>query len=119
MPRSEPIGTFEGIGPLGLEGKTPADAPEIFAMIITNVVGFMTVIGGLWFLFQVLIAGFNWLGAGGDKQKLAEAQAKLTSGVVGFGVVALGIVLVRLVAALLKVDLILDPVKAIPMLTPQ
>lgn len=113
-----PKGGFEGLGPLGLVGIPASEAPRVFAQVIGNIIGFMTVIGALWFLFQVIIAGYNWLGAGNDKQKLAEAQGKLTSSVIGFGVVALAIVVVRLVATLLGIDIALDPIKVIPLLTP-
>lgn len=109
---------FGGIGPLGLIGISPEQAPKVFAQVIGNIIGFMTVIGALWFLFQVIIAGYNWLGAGNDKQKISEAQGKLTYAVVGFGVVALAIVVVRLVATLLNIDIALDPIKVVPLLTP-
>lgn len=114
-----PKGGLKGIGPLGLEGRSPAEAPQIFANVISNVIGFMTIIGALWFLFQAIIAGYNWLGAGGDKQKVADARSKLTNAIFGMGVVALAIVLVRLVATLLKIEDVLDPIKAVQMLTPK
>ena len=116
---SQPIGgEFKGIGPLGLEGKSATDAPVLFATIISNIVGFLTIVGALWFLFLVIIAGYGIMSAGGDKQKIADARGKLTSGVIGLGVVAVGIVLVRLVALLLGIDVVLDPTKAIDLLTP-
>lgn len=112
-------GEFRGIGPLGLEGKAVADAPVVFGTIISNVIGFMTIVGALWFIFQVMIAGYNWMTAGGDKQKLADAKGKVTSSIVGLGIVALAVVLVRLVALLLKIDVVLDPINAIKLLSPK
>ena len=112
-------GGFEGLGPLGLVNIPAGDAPRVFATVIGNVIGLMTVIGALWFLFQVIIAGYSWLSAGNDKQKLAEAQGKLSSAVVGFGVVALAIVVVRVVATFLNIDIVLDPINAVRILTPR
>lgn len=111
-------GEFRGIGPLGLEGKAVSDAPAVFGQVISSVIGFLTVVGALWFIFLVITAGYNWMTAGGDKQKLADAKSKLTHGVIGLGVVALAIILVRLVTQLLGIDVVLDPTKAIPLLTP-
>lgn len=111
-------GGFGGIGPLGLEGKQPGDAPAVFATVISNIVGFLTLVGAVWFIFQVIISGYSIMSAGGDKQKLSDAKSKLTSSIIGLGVVVLAIVLVRLVATLLKIDVVLDPTKAIDLLTP-
>lgn len=104
------LGTFKGLGPLGLEGKTPADAPAIFALVISNIVGLMTVIGALWFLIQIIIAGLQWLSAGDDKQKLAGAKSKLGTSIIGFGIVVLAIVIARIIAAFLGIRVVFDPV---------
>lgn len=111
-------GELRGIGPLGLANKPPGSADVIFAQVISNIIGFLTIVAGLWFLFNVIIAGFGWLSAGGDKQKLADAQGKLTSSVIGLTVVVIGIFIVRLVTNLLGIQLVLDPVGAILNLRP-
>ena len=111
---------FRGFGPLGLENvDILSTAPLIFSTIISNIIGFLTVVAGLWFIFNVIIAGYGWLAAGGDKQKLGEAQAKLTSSVIGLTVVVVGIFFVRLIATLLGIKLILDPLGAILELMPK
>ena len=112
-------GGFQGFGKIGLEGKEGYEAGAIFASVISCIVGFLTIVAGLWFLFNVIIAGFVWLSAGGDKQKIADAQGKLTSSLTGLVVAVIGIFLVRLVANLLGVDLILDPAKTILELIPK
>lgn len=109
-------GQFKGIGPLGNFGRD--EAPKVFSDVLSSVVGFLTIVAALWFIFMVVTAGYNWMSAGGDKQKVADAKSKLTHAVIGLGVVALGIILVRLVAQLLGIDVVLDPTKAIPLLTP-
>lgn len=114
----QPLGRFSGLGPLGLENKFTGDAPEIFATIISNIVGLMTVIGAIWFLVQIIIAGLQWLSAGDDKQKLAGAKSKLGTSIIGFGIVVLAIVIARIMARLLKVDIVFDPVTIIEILKP-
>lgn len=111
-------GGFGGIGPLGLEGKQPGEAPSVFSDLISTIVGFLTIVAALWFIFMVITGGYGWMTAGGDKQKLADAKSKITQAIIGLGVVTLGIVLVRLVTQLLGIDVALDPVKAIKLLSP-
>lgn len=113
------IGRFQGIGPLGLETLPTGEAPRIFATVISNVIGFLTIVAGLWFLFQVIIAGYGWLTAGADKQKLADAQGKLTSSVLGLTIVVVAIFFVRLITTLLGIEVILDPIRAVQELTPK
>ena len=113
-------GGFGGLGPLGLEGKQLTEAPIIFAAVVSNIIGFMTVVGAIWFTFQVIIAGFTWLSSGGDKQKVADARSKLTNAIVGIVVVVLAIVIVRLVAVLLKIEVaVFDIPAVVERLTPR
>lgn len=117
LPGSKDQDLITGIGPLG--NFTPVDAARIFGSIISSIIGFLTVVAGLWFIFNIIIAGYGWLSAGGDKQKLADAQAKLTSSVIGLLVVVVAIFFVRFVTALLEIELVLDPVKVIERLQPK
>lgn len=109
---------FEGFGKIGLEGISPRSAPIIFGTIISNIIGFLTVIAGLWFLFQIVISGIRWISAGGDKQKLAEAQGKITNSVIGLTIVVIAIFIVRLIADLLGISIIFIPFNAISTLVP-
>ena len=111
-------GGFGGIGPLGLEGKQPGEAPKVFSDIISTVIGFLTIVAALWFIFMVITGGYGWLSAGGDKQKVADAKSKITQAVIGLGVVVVGIIIVRLVTQILGIDVVLDPVKAIKLISP-
>lgn len=112
-------GGFGGIGPLGLENIRPEDAPRVFATVISNILAFMTIVGVLWFTFMVFIAGYNWLASGGDKQKLGDARAKLSAAVFGLVLVVIAIFFVRLITTLLGIEIALDPIKAVQMLTPR
>lgn len=114
--REEPLGSFKGLGPLG--SPTEGTATTLFASVLSSVIGFMTIIGALWFLFQVIISGYNWLSAGGDKQKIAEAQSKLTNAIIGLIVVVAAIFVVRLVTDLLGIPDVLDPAGIIDQLKP-
>jgi hypothetical protein len=71
------------VGSLG----TAQSAGDRIAQVLSGVVGFMTIAGAIWFLFQILTAGLGWISAGGDKNKLTEARERLTNAFIGLTVV--------------------------------
>jgi len=46
------------------------------------------IIGGLAFLFYLLMGGFSWITAGGDKGKVEKAREMITQGIIGLAVLA-------------------------------
>lgn len=101
------LGTLKGLGPLGEVNQT--NAPGLFAKTISLAIGFMTIVAAIWFLFNIIISGYQWLSSGGDKQKLSEAQSKLTNSIVGLVIVVIAIFVTRLVVELLGIPNLLDP----------
>ena len=107
--------------PLGTIGEGPGFGPwaqindpgNILAKIISNVIGAMTIGAGLWFLFQVIIAGYNYMNAAGDKARIENASRKLTNSLIGLALVVaayglLGILGTFLGIKFLEVGSILD-----------
>jgi len=100
------LGFLQGIGPLGqtqdwseLCGEA-GNAVCLFTKIITNAVGIMTIVAVIWFIFTLLTGAISWLGSGGDKQKLQNAQKQITTGLVGLIVVISAIFLVKIIGVL-------------------
>lgn len=107
LAKEVPLGNLEGIGPLG---KFPAEgAAGLFERIISGIIGIMTVIAGIWFIFNFLVAGIEWLTSGGDKNKLASAQGKITQSVIGLVIVIAAIFFIQLIGTLLGLPNILKP----------
>ncbi len=50
--------------------------------------GAILIIGGLAFLVYLLMGGFNWITAGGDKGKVENARNMITQGVIGLAILA-------------------------------
>jgi hypothetical protein len=110
-----PLGDpFNGIGPLGSGGS---QAPTTFNNIITAAIGLITAVAGIWFIFLIVTGGIAWMGAGGDKAKVEDAQKRLSSGVIGLIIVIAGVYLADLIGYLLGLNL-LDPGGVIDTLTP-
>ena len=102
-----PLGNLRGKGPLGLEKvNNPKEASTIFADAISKVVGIMTVVAAIWFIIQIIIAGYNFISGGGDSQKIQEAQKKIVNAVIGLAVVIFSIGFLSLIEYLLNIKLL-------------
>ncbi len=108
---------LRGIGPLGLEGEGAGEGGKMFSRAVSIVIGLMTTVAGIWFIVQIIIAGYNLVSAGGEAQKIQDAQKKITNSLIGLAVVIAAIFLLSLVGHLLHVDF-LDIPGAINRLTP-
>lgn len=108
--------TIEGLGPLGGEGTnlflTPTDTLTMFAKVISNLIGFLTVIAGIYFAFQFIFGAYEWITSGGDSQKIQKAQQKMLNGVIGLIIVIAAVFFIDLIGALLGLD-ILNPIPTI------
>jgi len=72
-----------GLGPWA----NPTEPGVILSDIVSMALGVMTLAAGIWFLFQAIIAGYNFLSAGGDKERLTNAGRKLTNSIIGLAIV--------------------------------
>lgn len=112
-------GPEEGFGPFAnLDLTSVTDSARAFSTIISNVIGLMTVIAGLWFLFSFISGAFGFLSAGGDSKKMSEATSRITSALIGLMIVVLAYALVSLVGRILGFD-ILNPQDIIRLLSPR
>lgn len=61
----------------------PSDPRVIAALVIR---GFMSLLGILFICF-VVFAGFTWMTAGGDEEKIRKAKSTLVTGVIGITII--------------------------------
>jgi len=105
IPLGDPI---TGVGPLqnitDLQGQTGGFISDLIATI--------TVFGGLAFLVYFFLGALKWITAGGDKGKVAEAQASMTQGAVGLIALVASYFIIGIVGAVLGLD-ILNPFKVL------
>jgi len=99
-----PYKTFEGIGGIAQPSANPIGALE---NVISKVIGFLSVVGVVYFTIQIVLAGYSWISAGGETQKVKQAQDKLWQSFLGLAIMFLATVLVSLMGYLLGgVDLL-------------
>jgi hypothetical protein len=83
-------------------------AGDNFNRVISTVIGVMTVVAGVWFLFLLISGGIGIMSAGGDKQAVVDAQKRITMGFIGLVVVIAGVFIAQLIGIVFGID-ILDP----------
>ena len=96
--------TIDPIQPLPA-GKTATTQLED---TISMVIGFLTIIGVIYFAIQIILAGYSFLSSQGDKAKLEESRKKLTNSVIGLTVIVVAMGVAALLAGLLGLDNIFD-----------
>lgn len=109
-PTATPLGTIgqgEGFGPWAekiIKGGAQGQPENILATIMSNIIGAMTIGAGIWFLFQIIIAGYNYMNAAGDKARIENASRKLTNSLVGIAVVIAAYGLLALLGSFLGIE---------------
>lgn len=100
------IGEGEGFGPFNA-GEVVKDGGKLAATnIISSIIGVMTLVGGIYFFFQLIVGALGWLSASGDKQKLTHAQERITQAAVGLLIVVGAYGIVGLVSMVLGFDIL-------------
>jgi len=122
-------GGIEGVGPFGFEGLgqffgVPAAgqfgqvyALSLFNKVISNAIGVMTIIAGLWFIFNFIIGAYGYLSAGGNEDGVKKATAKIGQSLTGLVIVIAAYAIISIIGAVLGFD-ILNPQDIILKLKP-
>ncbi|MBM3205886.1 hypothetical protein FJZ41_03515 [Candidatus Shapirobacteria bacterium] len=111
------IGENGGFGPWAQKIIGGTQPEFLLRDLITNILGAMTIGAGIWFLFQAIIAGYNYLSAGGDKTKIEASGRRLTNSLIGIAIVVAAYGLIALLGTFLGVDF-LNIAKVIQTITP-
>lgn len=83
------IGTGDGLGPFS-NVNTAVGGLMGVTKIISGIIGIMTIAAGIWFFFNFIIGGIQWISAGGDKHNLEQARQRITNAFVGLIIVVAG-----------------------------
>ena len=83
-------------------------------LVISNVLGILTTIGGLLFIYTFIQGAINWISAGGDSGKIQKARDQMTQGAIGLIILVAAYAIIGLIGSIAGID-ILNPAK---MLTP-
>jgi hypothetical protein len=112
------LGCSGGLGPVAeflCNNLNPTNVPGSkekvgvkLNQVIGNLIGFLTILAALFFIFQIIFAGYQWIGSGGDKNSTQAAQSKLTNSVLGLVIVTAAWMIVGIIGKILGIN-ILNP----------
>lgn len=82
-----------------------ANPSNKLSLVLSNIIGFITVIGGLAFIYYFILGAINWVTAGGDTQKVTLARLQIINALIGLIIVVLANPITALLERLLGVPL--------------
>jgi hypothetical protein len=83
-------------------------AGENVEKVVSVVIALMTIGAGIWFIFLLMTGAIGIMNAGGDKQAVADAQKRITTGFIGLVVVISALFIAGLIGTIFGIE-ILDP----------
>lgn len=112
------FGSFEPVGAAWSDGSdTRAGVLGNVELFISSFLGIITVIAGLYFIVNFLLAAMNWVTAGGDSGKIGTARDKMIQSTIGLIVVVGGYAIVGLIGSIVGLD-ILNPAASLDAIIP-
>jgi hypothetical protein len=118
---TEKIGQIggEGLGPFGKIGAMAGSTASLTGIVngISSIIGLLTVIASIWFLFQILFAGYQWISAGGEPKKLQEARDRIVHAFIGMVIVVAAWSMLALVGQFFGFNSLIDPAEVIKQLS--
>ena len=99
-------------------GYNPGKAPMVtLAKILSNIIGTLTLFGGIFFIIFFLIGGLRWVTASGKQDKVEQAKSQMTNAAIGLIIVVAAYSIAFIVGQVLGID-ILNPGKYIDDISP-
>ncbi|HEX9817329.1 MAG TPA: hypothetical protein VGA89_00315 [Patescibacteria group bacterium] len=108
-----PLGGFTPPSPAYSEGSENADtALANLESFVSNLIGFLTAMGSLFFVIYFITGAFSWITSGGDKGKLENARNRMMYGALGMILIIASYSLLGLLSGLIGLDF-LNPAEQI------
>jgi hypothetical protein len=104
----------EGYAPANLQTATVLSTGEL---ILSTIIGGLTIFAGIYFIFVFLFAALNWISAG-DAKKAESARNSITQAVIGLIVIVSAYAVIGLIGSVVGIK-ILNPAAAINALIPK
>lgn len=74
--------------------------------LISNILKLAGIVAGLFFIVQVIMAGYSYISANGDPKKTEVAWAKIWQSIIGLVIVASAFILASVVGKILGIDIL-------------
>jgi spore maturation protein SpmB len=99
------LGPIQGIGPLSTNAHAGyTDAVNQFTGFISNIIALLSIIGALWFVYQIILSSIQWIGGGGDKNTIDVAKKRFMNAIIGLFLVITAYTVVGLIGRFLGIN---------------
>jgi len=88
--------------------KVVGDGVDQLDKIISTVIGVLTLVAFIFFVLQIIFAGYSFISGQGDEKKIESARKRLTDGILGITIVVVAFGITALLAKLMGIDGIFD-----------
>jgi hypothetical protein len=103
-------GSGEGLGPFGnIANKGSVAGATGVIDTISSIIGMLTTAASIWFMLQILFAGYEWISAGGDTKKIENARNRITNAFIGIVIVVGSWSLLAVTGKFLGYDTLANP----------
>ena len=92
----------------GTVPTTGVEATSMVEKLISQILGILTIVAVVFFVIQIILAGFGFMSSEGDEKKMETNRMKLTNGVLGLFIVIIALGLGTLISKLLGLNNPLD-----------
>lgn len=83
-------------------------------LLASNIIRLIFLVAGTAIVFFFLFGGVKWIFSGGDKQQVESAKNMMTAAIIGFAIVALTYVAMRVIEAFFGITIVGSPTGAAP-----
>ncbi|HOG37658.1 MAG TPA: hypothetical protein PKZ92_01775 [Candidatus Woesebacteria bacterium] len=80
--------------------SNPAKPLEGF---LSQIIGILTIVAVIYFIIQVIFAGYSFISAQGNKDKIEAARSRLTNGILGLTIIVVALGVGAFIASLLGI----------------
>ena len=70
---------------------------EGISLFFNNLISLIYIIAAVVFVFMLLWGAFEWLTSGGDKEKVASAQRRITNAIIGIVLFGVAFAIIRVI----------------------
>jgi len=92
--------------------NTASGALSNLELFVSNIIGFMTAIGSVFFVIYFILGAFEWITSGGDKGKAEKARNRMLNGAIGLVIMVASYAILGLLGSFIGLDL-LNPAEQI------
>lgn len=101
----------DGFSPPDQDGYNPRTVTNdsiinTLVKFLSNLIGVITVLGGLFFIVYFFLGAFEWITSGGDSGKVEQARNKILHATLGLIVMVVAYSVIGIIGKLIGLDLI-------------